>query len=220
MADPDNSNCGVLTDYDLSVLVWLKRVPGTDRTGTIPFMALELLHDDYWKGTLKRYYHHELEAILWALIAVSVGFTKGNFKPWGTPIQSWFIPDHIICREKKTDFVALHDQVPSFVCADFSDYQWLISDFARLIKSQNDKRRDEESRNKRTGALTNSRTSQIQHSGHTWDTFITTIFQFGIPTDIIDLDQLKKRKPDFNFGQNHELVAEMCRLTDNLFQKM
>ncbi|KAF8964736.1 hypothetical protein BDZ97DRAFT_860119 [Flammula alnicola] len=67
MYDP-SLKCGVLTDFDLSLLQWEPRVLGDDRTGTIPFMALDLLSQAYWEGTLKRYYHHELESFIWILL--------------------------------------------------------------------------------------------------------------------------------------------------------
>ncbi|KAF8881291.1 hypothetical protein CPB84DRAFT_1687299, partial [Gymnopilus junonius] len=51
---------GVLTDFDLSLPQWEPRVVGTDRTGTIPFIALDLLTADYWSGATTRFYHHEL----------------------------------------------------------------------------------------------------------------------------------------------------------------
>ncbi|KAF8881282.1 hypothetical protein CPB84DRAFT_1791916, partial [Gymnopilus junonius] len=38
MYDEDNG-CGILTDFDLSLLQWEPRIFGTDRMGTIPFMA-------------------------------------------------------------------------------------------------------------------------------------------------------------------------------------
>jgi Fungal protein kinase len=58
------SKCGVLTDFDLSLLQWEPRVFGT------PFMAIDLLTDEYWEGTIKRYYHHELESFIWVIVCL------------------------------------------------------------------------------------------------------------------------------------------------------
>ena len=60
-------HCGVLCDYDLSISQRQPRMPGTDRTGTIPFMAIQLLTDEYWNGSMERLYQHELEAFIWIL---------------------------------------------------------------------------------------------------------------------------------------------------------
>jgi hypothetical protein len=42
MCDPD-LKCGVLTDFDLFILQWEPRVIETDRTDTIPCMAIDQL---------------------------------------------------------------------------------------------------------------------------------------------------------------------------------
>ena len=70
--------CGVLTDFDLSILQWEPRVIGTDRTGTIPFMALDLLTAEYWSGLVKRYYYHELESFTWVLPYVCLCYQNGQ----------------------------------------------------------------------------------------------------------------------------------------------
>ena len=75
MYDPD-SKCGVLTDFDLSLRE--PRVLGTDRTGTVPFMAIDLLTDEYWEGTLERYYHHELESFIWVIVFVFLLYQDGK----------------------------------------------------------------------------------------------------------------------------------------------
>ncbi|KDR79227.1 hypothetical protein GALMADRAFT_25577, partial [Galerina marginata CBS 339.88] len=69
MYDPD-TQCGVLSDFDLSVLQWEPRVTGTEKMGSVPFMALEILTEDYWEGKVQRCYHHELESFIWILVYV------------------------------------------------------------------------------------------------------------------------------------------------------
>ena len=46
------------------------RVPETDRTGTISFMAIELLTDEYWNGKIEQLCRDELEAFIWILSAI------------------------------------------------------------------------------------------------------------------------------------------------------
>ncbi|KAF8064191.1 hypothetical protein FPV67DRAFT_1451421 [Lyophyllum atratum] len=97
--DPEHT-CGVLTDYDLSVSRHLPRVPGFDRTGIIPFMAVGLLNDLYWNGDLERLYHHELEAFVWILIFVFVRYQ--DKKPQkGAFVDAWITSNHITCRKEK-----------------------------------------------------------------------------------------------------------------------
>ncbi|KAJ8507767.1 hypothetical protein ONZ45_g9880 [Pleurotus djamor] len=96
---------GVLTDFDLSILQWEDRVVGCDRTGTVPFMALALLKDEYWNGGIQRYYHHEMEAFIWCLPFVCLGgFAAGSERH--EVITEWVAADATQCRRLKLDFAA------------------------------------------------------------------------------------------------------------------
>ncbi|KAF9007474.1 hypothetical protein BDQ17DRAFT_1350704 [Cyathus striatus] len=61
MWDPQN-NCGVLNDWDLAFEGY-----GAERTGTMPFMARELLDDPYYLDG-QRLYRHEIESFIWVII--------------------------------------------------------------------------------------------------------------------------------------------------------
>ena len=66
----ENMKSGVLIDYDFSSSLRHPCVPWqarTNRTGAIPFMAIELLTDEYWNGSIERLYRHNLEAFIWIL---------------------------------------------------------------------------------------------------------------------------------------------------------
>ena len=69
---------GVLNDFDLSTLMAPGReIPerqGWERTGTKPFMALELL--EHHEGTIVRRYRHDLESFYWLLIWLILRHTK------------------------------------------------------------------------------------------------------------------------------------------------
>ena len=92
--------CGVLTDFDFA---WLMRIPGTDRdlTGIIPFMALELLQDQYWKGDITRCYHHELEAFVWMLPFVFLAYDNGQFDRKAPFVVDWMSPTAILVVRRK-----------------------------------------------------------------------------------------------------------------------
>jgi hypothetical protein len=60
----DGKRCGVLNDYDLSVIEG-SRPSGLERTGTIPYMALELLMNP--SGSVSHQFKHDLEATYWVL---------------------------------------------------------------------------------------------------------------------------------------------------------
>ena len=76
MYNPHKS-CGILVDYDLAVIEGQSQPSGTGRTGTISFMAVDLLIDEYWEGKVDRLYCHELQAFIWVLPFVFLSY-KGQ----------------------------------------------------------------------------------------------------------------------------------------------
>lgn len=71
MYRPNNSGViGILNDFDLAAIMEPgNRCPprvGWERTGTLAFMALDLLK--FHKGETKRWYRHDLESFTWCLL--------------------------------------------------------------------------------------------------------------------------------------------------------
>lgn len=65
---------GVLNDFDLcSVHGRSSRI--VERTGTMPFMALDLLTDNAWRGYVEHLYRHDAESILWVIVSIIGGYT-------------------------------------------------------------------------------------------------------------------------------------------------
>ncbi|KAJ8584443.1 hypothetical protein M405DRAFT_692892, partial [Rhizopogon salebrosus TDB-379] len=65
--DKEGNLLGVLNDYDLSSLRITQGPQGNERTGTVPFMALELLTKEGQRGEVKYSYRHDLESFMWVL---------------------------------------------------------------------------------------------------------------------------------------------------------
>ena len=65
---------GILNDFDLATWVG-HRTTNNDRTGTIPFMALDLL-DGGLDRRIPRLYRHDLESFCWVLAYVTVAQVK------------------------------------------------------------------------------------------------------------------------------------------------
>ncbi|KAG1775180.1 hypothetical protein EV702DRAFT_1007960, partial [Suillus placidus] len=59
---------GVLNDYDLSSLADDLGPLGEERTGTVPFMALDLLSAKAQRGEVKHLYRHDLESFICVFI--------------------------------------------------------------------------------------------------------------------------------------------------------
>jgi len=78
MWDEDEAN-GVLNDFDLAKLVGQCMPRGQIKvTGTLPFMALELLTTEGMQVQIPSLYRHEVESFTWVLIYLCYSVTKRN----------------------------------------------------------------------------------------------------------------------------------------------
>ncbi|KAG2355780.1 hypothetical protein BDR07DRAFT_1425211 [Suillus spraguei] len=99
----DGRYIGVLNDFDLSST---RDSPlGQERTGTIPFMAVELLTEEAIKGDIKHMYRHDAESFIWVLTWVSLRYREGQLLRQGRPLDRWLKVDAIGCRKEKNDFL-------------------------------------------------------------------------------------------------------------------
>ena len=94
---------GVLNDFDLSTVMEVDaltpRRTGYERTGTKPFMALDLLTESGRSGVFPRLYRHELESFSWVLL------WAGRCVPRvGPPFNKWLTPDNQGIYKKKFAF--------------------------------------------------------------------------------------------------------------------
>ena len=111
--DPSLSNLivnskgqGVLNDWDLCRV--RDRVARTsyhqERTGTIPFMALDLLTDEYWNGDVKRLCRNDLEAFIWILPWVFLQY-EGQRLSSKPVFERWNSCDYIAVQDSKRSYL-------------------------------------------------------------------------------------------------------------------
>ena len=106
MVSPDQENRrGIMNDWDLSFdrEGALQHVGG-ERTGTVPFMALDLLTEEYWAGTIPRLYRHDLEGLIWVLPWVFLQYENGSLTV--SKLKSWRTGDYFACQKEKRTFLA------------------------------------------------------------------------------------------------------------------
>lgn len=98
----EGEKLGVLNDWDLATFAD-SRHDGLERTGTIPYMAIDLLLPESMAGTVQHLYRHDLEALFWVLVWVCS--PPGAFSNWesGTYRQ---------CRKEKSDFLQEGEEFP------------------------------------------------------------------------------------------------------------
>ena len=94
MCDPETKR-GVLNDLDLARVGGPARKPSAkDNTGTMPFLALDLLNRAAFEGQVPRRYRHDAESFAWCLIYICVCMGKDGKGQIRTvnphPLSSWF----------------------------------------------------------------------------------------------------------------------------------
>ena len=96
MVDPVTRR-GVLNDWDLSYCSQLPQSaqPHGERTGTIPFMAVDLLCNSNWRGQKSRLYRHDLEGLIWILPWVFIQYEDSTFKD--AKLETWRTGDYSKC---------------------------------------------------------------------------------------------------------------------------
>ena len=85
---------GILNDFDLAKLSEQAGASGQDNTGTLPFMALDLLSKSGLRGEIPRRYRHEAESFAWSLICLCLSTVEDadgrNRTREPHPLLGWF----------------------------------------------------------------------------------------------------------------------------------
>ncbi|KDQ50883.1 hypothetical protein JAAARDRAFT_199586 [Jaapia argillacea MUCL 33604] len=95
---------GVVNDFDLAVLRKQngdRTVSGSERTGTIPFMALDLLSKDYFAGKICRLYRHDCESFIWVMPWVLLAKTAREQQL----LKSWATYDYEFSLDRRSRFL-------------------------------------------------------------------------------------------------------------------
>ena len=94
---------GVLNDWDLSYDSSSGgdegHVAGGERTGALPFMALNLLTNETLKGNVQRLYRHDLEGFIWILPWVFLQY-EASMRTIPA-FERWQLGDYAECAKEK-----------------------------------------------------------------------------------------------------------------------
>ncbi len=96
---------GVLADFDLSSLEE-QASQNTERTGTVPFMALDLLSTKALAGQVTHDYGHEAEAYFWVGVYNTACYDNGHTVHLAVPAQ-WNSLGATTMRKDKRDYLAI-----------------------------------------------------------------------------------------------------------------
>ncbi|KAG1826528.1 hypothetical protein EV424DRAFT_1599821 [Suillus variegatus] len=110
----DDKRIGVLNDYDLSSLADDSGPRGNERTGTVPFMALDLLTEEGQIGEVKHLYRHDLESFMWCIAWISLRYKNGALLPRGLrPLDEWATSGATTCGRDKLYFQGRMKKLPA-----------------------------------------------------------------------------------------------------------
>ena len=126
MYDPDTYR-GVLNDFDLARSRAVDRKPSSkDNTGTLPFLALDLLCNEAFDGLVRRLYRHDAESFTWCLIYICICMKKdydGQIRTitphplssWSENLDSCFRSKHSLSEEGLPREFPLHQRIGPLV---------------------------------------------------------------------------------------------------------
>ncbi|KAG2113440.1 uncharacterized protein F5147DRAFT_46012 [Suillus discolor] len=94
----------VLNDFDLSSIKQ-DHPRGFERTGTVPFMSLDLLTPEATADEVEHVYRHDVESLIWVLIWVSLRYEDGKLLSKDRPLDEWLMSNAVGCAKKKVCFM-------------------------------------------------------------------------------------------------------------------
>jgi serine/threonine protein kinase len=135
----DGKRMGVLNDYDLSSLANVQGPQGNERTGTVPFMARELLTEEGQRGKVKHLYRHDLESFMWVFVWICLRYKQGVLLPRRLRrFDEWATLGPIACGEKKLVFL---NNMTAFPPSDINEDVWdFLVDCFVVLKRDADNR--------------------------------------------------------------------------------
>ncbi|KAH7904499.1 hypothetical protein BJ138DRAFT_904802, partial [Hygrophoropsis aurantiaca] len=101
--DKNDIPVGVLNDFDLSSTK--QNQQGHERTGTIPFMAIQLLKQQSIAGHRGHLYQHDAESFIWVLTWLSLAYENGQRRYANANLEVLFSLSAFDCGVRKASFL-------------------------------------------------------------------------------------------------------------------
>ena len=128
--EQDGKKYGVLNDFDLAAIMAVgERTPkkqGFERTGTLPFMAIDLLR--YPNGQISRWFRHDLESCMWCLVWQALARKQ----------EHWYGEELTRISAEKSDTLGLLDK--SCLKPEWKPYYLFIVHWARSFRYREEAR--------------------------------------------------------------------------------
>ncbi len=111
--------CGVLNDFDLATPKGDSSPSSKQRTGTKPYMAIQLLDDE----GIAHGYRHDLESLFYVILIVTSHFSDGE-EIADPPLQTWLTVDSKTLATYKSHLIT-HFKLPTPTASYTGFTKWL-----------------------------------------------------------------------------------------------
>ncbi|KAG2120140.1 hypothetical protein DEU56DRAFT_835979 [Suillus clintonianus] len=135
---------GVMNDYDLSSLASADGPQGNERTGTVPFMALDLLTARAQRGEVKHLYLHDMESFVWVFIWIFFRYnSEGDLlPPAARRFDAWATLGAFQCRKDKLTFLDVLEEcsrpdVGNLTWCLLMECAWVLKEYRHHRSNQN-----------------------------------------------------------------------------------
>ncbi|KAG9022616.1 hypothetical protein FRB95_014525 [Tulasnella sp. JGI-2019a] len=139
---------GALNDFDLASNHDWQGVTKTGLTGTLPFMALDLLGPNGLEGKVPHLYRHDLESFYWVLMWICSTFVD-LYAIAPPPLYKW-TTDAVTSREGKTYVCASKRNLPEFTKRHAGHWETVGTPWRIWLRSE---RRNREVEEEEAGSL-------------------------------------------------------------------
>lgn len=126
---------GVLNDYDLSS-IQDDCARGNERTGTVPFMSIDLLTLSGLDGAVEHMYWHDAESFVWVFVWVCLRYKNGKLRrKRRLPFDEWLKVDAPSCAMLKSHFLLVERRKYTRLRASASHQEnWILAQaFLKLV---------------------------------------------------------------------------------------
>jgi hypothetical protein len=118
---------GVLNDYDLSS-IQDDCARGNERTGTVPFMSINLLTLSAMDGAVEHMYWHDAESLIWVFAWVCLRYKNGRLcRKCILPLDQWLKVDALTCAWLKSHFLLAERYDPTIKPSPSHQENWRLA---------------------------------------------------------------------------------------------
>lgn len=173
--------CAVLNDWDLGIDAQGADMThtGVEVTGTVPFMAIDLLTQKALDGKVAILYRHELESFIWVLVWRVCCYDNGTLvRAVPQNFHSWDVHNLVACGYMKRAFLEDHPKAMEPASQGWKGGYHLASNLLDYLAdklAERDTKKRALARQARYQGSTPLEEQEVDAPGRVWNEFWTSI---------------------------------------------